>query len=45
MLKYRKNNYFNEPFKLVPIIDKFKITNYGLIEVPVSPINIINVNI
>ncbi len=45
MLKYNKGNYFNEPFKLIPIIDKFKITNYGLIEVPVSPINIINVDI
>ena len=45
MLKYNKGNYFNEPFKLILIIDKFKITNYGLIEVPVSPINIINVNI
>ncbi len=45
MLKYNKGNYFNEPFKLIPIIDKFKITNYGLIEIPVSPINIINVNI
>ena len=45
MLKYSKANYFNEPFKLIPIIDKFKITNYGLIEVPVSPIDIINVNI
>lgn len=45
MLKYNKGNYFNEPFKLIPIVDKFKITNYGLIEVPVSPINIMNVNI
>ena len=45
MLKYNKGNYFNEPFKLVPIVDKFKITSYGLIEVPISPINIINVNI
>ena len=44
MLKYSKGNYFNEPFKLIPILDKFKITNYGLIEVPVSPISIINVN-
>ena len=44
MLKYNKSNYFNEPFKLIPIIDKFKISSYGLIEVPVSPINIINVN-
>ncbi len=44
MLKYNKGNYFNEPFKLIPIIDKFKITSYGLIEIPVSPINIINVN-
>lgn len=45
MLKYSKGNYFNEPFKLIPILDKFKITNYGLIEVPVSPTNIINVDI
>ena len=45
MLKYNKGNYFNEPFKLIPIMDKFKITSYGLIEVPVSPINIINVDI
>lgn len=45
MLKYSKGNYFNEPFKLIPIVDKFKITSYGLIEVPVSPINIINVDI
>lgn len=44
MLKYNKGNYFNEPFKLIPIIDKFKITSYGLIEISVSPINIINVN-
>ena len=22
MLKYNKGNYFNEPFKLIPIIDK-----------------------
>ncbi len=43
MLKYNKGNYFNEPFKLIPIIDKF-ITSYGLIEISVSPINIINVN-
>jgi len=40
MLKYYKDNYFYEPFKLIPIIDKFKIVSYGLIEVPVSPINI-----
>ena len=48
MLKYNKGNYFNEPFKLIPIIDKkglLKVTHYGLIEVPTSPINIINVNI
>ncbi len=48
MLKYSKGNYFNEPFKLIPIIDKkglLKVTHYGLIEVPISPINIINVNI
>lgn len=45
MLKYNKENYFNEPFKLIPIIDKFKITSYGLIEVPVSLINIFNINV
>ncbi|MDO4283153.1 MAG: hypothetical protein Q4D02_05885 [Clostridia bacterium] len=45
ILKYNKGNYFNEPFKLIPIMDKFKITSYGLIEIPVNPINIINVNI
>ena len=48
ILKYNKSNYFNEPFKLIPILDKkgiLKITHYGLIEVPVSPINIINYNI
>ena len=45
ILKYSKDNYFNEPFKLIPIIDKFKITSYGLIEVPVSPINIVNIDI
>lgn len=44
MLKYNKENYFNEPFKLIPIIDKFKITSYGLIEVSVSPINVMNVS-
>lgn len=45
MLKYNKGNYFNEPFKLIPIMNKFKIINYGLIEVPVSPINIVNIDI
>ncbi len=40
MLKYNKGNYFNE---LISIIDRFKITSYGL-EIPVNPINIINVN-
>lgn len=44
MFKYNKSNYFNEPFKLIPIIDKFKITYYGLIEIPCCPINIININ-
>ncbi len=28
-----------------PIIDKFKITHYGLVEVPVGPINIVNIDI
>ena len=45
MLKYSKGNYFNEPFKLIPIVDKLKTINYRLIEVSVNPINIINVNI
>ena len=36
ILKYDKRNYFNELFKLIPIIDKkglLKVTHYGLIEV------------
>ena len=40
MLKYSIGNYFNESFKLIPIINKFKIISYGLREVSVSPINI-----
>ena len=32
LIKYNKSNYFNEPFKLIPIIDKFKIAYYGLIK-------------
>ena len=44
ILKYNKDNNFNEPFKLIPIIDQFKIIHYGLIEVPVSLINIVNID-
>ena len=47
MLKYDKGNYFSEPFKLIPIVDikgLNKIT-HGIIEVPVPPINIYNIDL
>ena len=39
-LKYNRSNRFNEPLKIIPIINNnFKtITKYGLIEIPVHPI-------
>ncbi len=40
-LKYNRSNPFNEPLKIIPIIDNnnFKtITKYGVIEIPVHPI-------
>ena len=43
-LKYTRTNGFNEPFKIIPIIDysNFKtITRYGVIEIPISPMPIL----
>ena len=39
-LKYNRSNRFNEPLKIIPIINNnFKtITKYGVIEIPVHPI-------
>ena len=42
-LKYTRSNPFNEPLKIIPIInnDNFKtITKYGVIEIPVHPISV-----
>lgn len=42
-LKYNRSNPFNEPLKIIPIIDNnnFKtITKYGVIEIPVHPITV-----
>ena len=42
-LKYNKSNRFNEPLKIIPIINNnnFKtITKYGVIEIPVHPISV-----
>ena len=43
-LKYTRENSFNEPLKLIPLINKKginKVTHYGLIEIPVPPITYI----
>lgn len=43
-LKYTKDNIFNEPLKMIPLINKkgMKIAeSYGVIEVPIPPIKII----
>lgn len=42
-LKYNRSNRFNEPLKIIPIINNnFKtITKYGVIEIPVHPIPVI----
>ena len=43
-LKYTKENIYNEPFKMIPIINKKginKVDNFGVIEVPIPPIRII----
>ena len=40
-LKYNRSTPFNEPLKIIPIINNnnFKtITKYGVIEIPVHPI-------
>ena len=43
-LKYTRENLFNEPLKLIPLINKKglnKVTHYGVIEVPVPPVTYI----
>ena len=43
-LKHTKTNIFNEPLKMIPLINKKginKVDSYGVIEVPISPIKII----
>ena len=43
-LKYTKENIYNEPFKMIPIINKKginKVDSFGVIEVPIPPIRII----
>ena len=45
-LKYKRDNKFLEPFKLIPIQndkDTNKITHYGIVEIFIQPINIINI--
>ena len=44
-LKYTRKNIFNEPLKMIPIINKKglnKAESYGVIEVPIPPITFIN---
>ena len=44
-LKYTRKNIFNEPLKIIPLINKKginKVESYGVIEVPVPPITFIN---
>ena len=46
-LKYTRINKFNEPLKIIPILNKKgfnKIDSYGVIEVPVPPITFVNVD-
>jgi len=46
-LKYTRINKFNEPLKIIPILNKKgfnKIESYGVIEVPVPPVTFINVD-
>lgn len=43
-LKYTKDNIYNEPFKMIPIVNKKginKVDSFGVIEVPIPPIRII----
>ncbi len=43
-LKYTRQNVFNEPLKMIPIVNKKGLNiveNYGIIEVPVPPIKYI----
>lgn len=46
-LKYSRINKFNEPLKIIPILNKKgfnKIESYGVIEVPVPPVTFVNVD-
>ena len=46
-LKYNRINKFNEPLKIIPILNKKgfnKIDSYGVIEVPVPPVTFVNVD-
>lgn len=46
-LKYNRINKFNEPLKIIPILNKKgfnKIESYGVIEVPVPPVTFVNVD-
>lgn len=46
-LKYTRENKFNEPFKMIPIINKKgikNVTHYGILEAFVPPVKFINVD-
>lgn len=46
-LKYNRENIFNEPLKMIPLINKKginKVTHYGIIEVPVPPITMVDID-
>lgn len=43
-LKYTRENSFNTPLKIIPLVNKKglnKVTHYGLIEIPIPPITYI----
>ena len=43
-LKYTRENIYNEPLKIIPLINKKginKITHYGIIEIPVNPLTFV----
>ena len=46
-LQYTKTNIYNEPYKMIPLINKKgmkKVDSFGVIEVPIPPIRIISQN-
>ena len=46
-LKYTRENKFNEPFKMIPIVNKKginNVTHYGILEAFVPPVRYINVD-